>query len=215
MREGLFRKFTRKLRKGSNFDTRPDTCIYRAHSEVSNMNSTRSTKSVWGILLAFTFLVGIGVVSGTPAQAQVWGRNRQDGTWDRDRDDRYRNRDYRRDRRRDRRDNDGRWDRNRNDGYRRGGYGGYGNNGYNQAAQNQGYQDGLYTGSRDAQRRQSYNPQRSHFYKDGSSGYKNGQYLQVYRQGFLQGYRQGYQQYGGGRNGGYNNGRNNTWRLPW
>ncbi|HEV7798769.1 MAG TPA: hypothetical protein VGO73_11465, partial [Pyrinomonadaceae bacterium] len=88
--------------------------------------------------------------------------------------------------------------------------GGYGNNGYSQAAVNQGYQDGLYTGSSDAQRGQSYNPQRSHFYKDGNSGYNNGQYMQAYRQGFLQGYQQGFQQYGG-----YNNGRNNTRRLPW
>lgn len=42
---------------------------------------------------------------------------------------------------------------------------GYGN--IRQVAVNQGIQDGLYTGSRDAQRGQSCNPQRSHFYKNG------------------------------------------------
>ena len=41
----------------------------------------------------------------------------------------------------------------------------YGN--ISQIAFNQGVQDGAYTGSRDAQRGQNYNPQRSHFYRNG------------------------------------------------
>jgi len=49
----------------------------------------------------------------------------------------------------------------RDDRYGRGGYNEY------QIAANQGYQDGMYTGSNDAQRRQNYNPQRSHFYRNG------------------------------------------------
>jgi hypothetical protein len=63
---------------------------------------------------------------------------------------------------------------------------------------NQGYQNGLNTGARDAQRGQSYNPQRSHFYREASS--------QAFREGFMQGYDQSYRQYAG-NNGGY---RRNT-----
>ena len=79
---------------------------------------------------------------------------------------------------------------------------------------NQGYQDGIYTGSRDAQRGQSYNPQRSHFYRNGhgdNGGYGNSyQYQQAYRQGFVRGYDQGFRQYGG-----YNRGRGSNTRWPW
>jgi hypothetical protein len=96
-----------------------------------------------------------------------------------------------------------------------GGYGGYGN--ANQVAINQGYQDGLYTGSSDAQRRQSYDPQRSHFYRNGhgnSGGYYGGyQSEQAYRNGFLRGYDEGFR-----RNGGYNGNRRsngNYGRFPW
>jgi len=87
--------------------------------------------------------------------------------------------------------------------YNNGNYGTYGNNGgygnyggYNNQAQQQGYQYGLSTGSSDAQRGQSYSPQRSHYWKQASS--------QAFRAGFEQGYAQGYRQYGG-----YSNGRNN------
>ena len=148
------------------------------------------------ILLALSFLVGVGMVS--TASAQYWPNN-QDPNYRRDRD-RDRDRDYRR---------DDRWGRN----------GGY-NNAY-QIAANQGYQDGLYTGSNDAQRRQNYNPQRSHFYRNGGSNngiwggngrYGNSyQYQQAYRQGFLQGYNDGYQRYGGYRR---NNGRYNRSPFP-
>lgn len=84
-----------------------------------------------------------------------------------------------------------------------------------QIAANQGYQDGLYTGSNDAQRRQNYNPQRSHFYRNGhgdNGGYgrygNSYQFQDAYRQGFLRGYSEGYQRYGGNRRG---NGRYNRW----
>jgi hypothetical protein len=112
----------------------------------------------------------------------------------------------------------GRQDRNR-------GYGGYGGNGNTyQIAQQQGYSDGLNTGSADGQRGQSYDPQRSHYYKSGTDGYNSrfgnkGAYQQAFRQGFLQGYREGYQRYGNNR--GRNNGRNNNGRwnngrwFPW
>ncbi|HYX30262.1 MAG TPA: hypothetical protein VE863_17095 [Pyrinomonadaceae bacterium] len=140
------------------------------------------------ILLALAFLVGIGMVS--TASAQNWPYN-QDPNYRRDRD-RDRDRDYQRN--------------GRNGGY---------NNAY-QIAANQGYQDGLYTGQNDAARRQNYNPQRSHFYRNGhgdNGGYgnygrNNYQYQQAYRQGFMQGYNDGYQRYGGNRR---NNGRYNRW----
>jgi hypothetical protein len=99
----------------------------------------------------------------------------------------------------------------------RNGRGGYGNE--YQIAANQGYQDGMYTGSNDAQRRQNYNPQRSHFYRNGhgdNGGYgrygNSYQFQQAYRDGFLRGYNDGFQRYGGNRRG---NGRyNNRWPFP-
>jgi hypothetical protein len=98
----------------------------------------------------------------------------------------------------------------------------YGRNGGNsmyQMASQQGYQDGMYTGENDAAKRQSYNPQRSHFYRNGhgdngsygnNGRYSNNnyQFQQAYRQGFMQGYNDGYQRYGGNRR---NNGRSNHW----
>jgi hypothetical protein len=65
---------------------------------------------------------------------------------------------------------------------------------------NQGYQYGLNTGASDAQRRQSFSPQRSHYYQNASS--------QAFRNGFVQGYNAGYRQYSGYGNGNY--GRGNT-----
>ena len=163
------------------------------------------------ILAAMFFVVGLTLVSSTVAQAQWWpnatGQRQRDRDYRRDRD-----RDYRRDRddwrRRNRNRNDDDWRYGRNSGY-----------GISQAAVNQGIQDGLYTGSRDAQRGQSYNPQRSHFYRNGHGdndysrrqARSSYQYEQAYRQGFLRGYDQGFRQYGGYNRGGY--GTNNRW--PW
>jgi len=113
--------------------------------------------------------------------------------WQRDRrDDRYERR-------------DDRYDRNRNRNY-----------GYENARQ-QGYSYGLNVGSADAQRGQSYNPQRSKYWRNATEGYNSsygnkGQYKQVFRDAFEQGYREGFQRYGGnrGRNrGGIFN------RFPW
>ena len=88
--------------------------------------------------------------------------------------------------------------------------------GYNNQHIQQGYQQGLATGSVDAQRRQSYSPERSRYYRNAPS--------QAFRQGFVQGYDQGYRQYaaqtgngryGNGRygNGGYGNGGYNNQEL--
>jgi hypothetical protein len=161
------------------------------------MKSDYFRNRIGRILLALSFLVGVGLASTIAVQAQY--RRDQDPYYrrDNDRDQDWR---YRRD------------DRN----------GRYGN--VYQTAVNQGYQDGLYTGSNDAQRGQSYNPQRSHFYRNGHGGYggygnngRNGdryQYQQAYRDGFLRGYDEGFRRYGG-----YNRGRNNRnsgrWPFPW
>jgi hypothetical protein len=130
------------------------------------------------------------------ATAQQWPYGQDPYSRNRDRDQRNRGRD----------DRDG-----RNGGY---------NNAY-QIAANQGYQDGLYTGSSDGQKGQNYNPQRSHFYRNGHSdngGYgrygNSYQFQQAYRDGFLRGYQAGYQRYGGYNR--RNNGRsNNRWPFPW
>jgi len=141
------------------------------------------------IAAALLFMISIGVISSTSVQAQWWPQNRD--------------RDYRRDRDDDRY----RRDRDQNDDWR---YRRNGGGNYSQMAYQQGYQDGIYTGQNDGQRGQSYNPQRSHFYRNGhgdGGGYygNNGRYgdrqfQAAYRQGFLQGYNQGYQSYRGSRN---------------
>jgi len=168
------------------------------------MKLTYSNKTIGGFLLAFFMLCGIVAVSGSSAQAQYpYGQDpySRDRDYRRDRDDRYRDDRYRRD-----------------DRYGRGGY----NNAY-QIARQQGYSNGLSTGAADAQRGQSYNPQRSHFWKNGSDGYNSsygnrGQYKQVFRDAFVQGYREGYSRYGGYNNrrgNGNNNGRWGNGRWPW
>src|SRR5258708_1681515 len=178
-----------------------------------DMKSHYLSNKIGRILLAFSFIAGIGLVSSVAVQAQrPWDRDQdQDRQDQRDRNRSERDRNYRRGRdndyRRDR-DNDRDWDYDRNDQYNRnrgygnyGGYGGYGRYGNaSQIAINQGYQDGLYTGSGDAQRGQNYDPQRSHFYRNGhgNSGgyYGNGdQYQQAYRNGFLRGYDEGFRRY--------------------
>lgn len=60
-----------------------------------------------------------------------------------------------------------------------------------------GYNDGLYTGANDGRRGQTYDPERSRFYKrtpgyNPSKGSRDA-YQQAYLDGFLHGYREGYQ----------------------
>lgn len=171
---------------------------------------------IGGAILTFAFVFGISAVAGTTAQAQ----HRNNRAVQRQ-DDRY-NGAWRRNRNQDphrRYDRDGNlirnnraYGRSQNDGYgNNGGYAtnrGYGNNGSygnnggygnaNQVAMNEGYQYGLQTGASDAQRNQSFSPQRSRYYKNASS--------QAFRNGFVQGYNQGYRQYAGNRNGTYRRG---------
>ena len=152
-----------------------------------------SIKKFGGYFLAFFVVLGIATIAGSTAQAQYPGGYGRD-------------RDYRRDR-----------DYGRDDRYRRDDRNGY----YNsyQIAREQGYRNGLSTGAADAQRGQSFNPQRSHFWRNGTDGYSSrygnkGQYKQVFRDAFAQGYREGYSRYGGNNRRG-NNGRWGNGRLPW
>ena len=69
-----------------------------------------------------------------------------------------------------------------------------------QVARERGYSYGMNTGAADAQRGQSYNPQRSRYWRNGTEGYDNdfgnrGQYRQVFRNAFEQGYREGFQRF--------------------
>ncbi len=74
----------------------------------------------------------------------------------------------------------------------------YGNYQYSSNAYDRGYEEGLRTGASDGRRGQPYDPERSHFYRSGSSGFSSifgtrGSYQFAYRDGFLRGYEEGYQ----------------------
>lgn len=165
-----------------------------------------SSKKLVGYLMALFVVLGVATFGSSTTQAQY--------------PDYRRDRDYRRDDR-NRRDNDDRYRRDDDDRYRRDDrYGRNGGYGYDyQIAREQGYRNGLATGAADAQRGQSYNPQRSHFWRNGTDGYNSrygnrGQYKQIFRDAFVQGYREGYQRYGG-YNRRSNNGRWGNGRWPW
>jgi hypothetical protein len=200
------------------------------------MNTRRANGRLFGVLSVLSLLLGITFASSVTAQAQYpYGRDDQsnrdrDYRRDQDRDnDNDRDRDRRnRHRRRDDRDrnngnygndgnygnggyNNGRYGNGGNGGY---GNGGYGNYGYNvrQIAVDRGYQDGLNTGAGDAQRRQNYDPERSHYYRNATYGYSSSYgnreaYKSAYRDGFMRGYREGYSRYGGYGRGGYGGSR--------
>lgn len=149
------------------------------------MKLNYSSKKVGGYLLALFLILAFTTIASTSVQAQYpWGYER------RDRDDRYR------------RDRD--WDRN--DRNRRSAYG-------YQVARQQGYSYGMNVGAADAQRGQSYNPQRSRYYRNATEGYSSsfgnkGQYKQVFRDAFEQGYRDGWQRFAG-------NDRRGRWGRRW
>jgi len=174
-----------------------------------------SGKTVGGAMLTLALVLGITATSSVTAEAQYrnddrYERRQRDGRDRRDRNKRWR---HRRDRDDDRdwnrrngnwRRRDGRYDNNgvRNRGRGNGrGYGNrdiynnrgiYSNRGVynnNQVELDRGYRQGLSTGSSDAQRGQSYNPERSRYYRNPSS--------QAFREGFVRGYDQGYRQYAG------------------
>ena len=85
----------------------------------------------------------------------------------------------------------------------------YRNNSY-QIARQQGYSYGMNVGAADAQRGQSYNPQRSRYWRNATEGYNSyygnrGQYKQVFRNAFEQGYRDGFQRFAYDRRGRWGN----------
>jgi hypothetical protein len=53
---------------------------------------------------------------------------------------------------------------------------------------NQGYHDGLKTGSGDVRHRRSYNPERSHYFQEAGFG----NFGEAYRNGFARGYADGF-----------------------
>jgi hypothetical protein len=57
-----------------------------------------------------------------------------------------------------------------------------------EAAEQQGYHDGLKTGSEDGRKGKSYDPERSHYFHDAGFG----NFAEAYRSGFSRGYRDGY-----------------------
>ena len=94
-------------------------------------------------------------------------------------------------------------DRDRDDRYRDRNYG-------YQNARQQGYSYGMNVGAADAQRGESYSPQRSRYWKNATEGYNSsygnkGQYKQIFRDAFEQGYREGFQRYASNRRGRWDN----------
>jgi Ni/Co efflux regulator RcnB len=173
-------------------------------------------KRLGGAILGLALVLGALGATGTTAEAKNdkdKDQRSRNGKWDRDRearrgrdndgDDRqWRDRNRRDDRERGRGYNNGRYGYpgNNNGRYGNGnnngryGNGGYNNNGYEL---NRGYQQGLSTGASDAQRGQSYNPERSRYYRNAST--------QDFREGFVRGYDQGYRQYAGYNGGSRSN----------
>jgi hypothetical protein len=67
-------------------------------------------------------------------------------------------------------------------------------------------------GAADAQRRQSFNPRRSRYWRNATEGYRSsfgnkGQYKQAFRDAFEHGYREGFQRYAYNRGGRWDNRR--------
>ena len=94
-------------------------------------------------------------------------------------------------------------DRDRDDRYRDRNYS-------YQNARQQGYSYGMNVGAADGQRGESYNPQRSRYWKNATEGYNSsygnkGQYKQIFRDAFEQGYREGFQRYASNRRGRWDN----------
>ncbi len=171
-------------------------------------------KRFGGAILGLVLVLGATGVGVLTAQAQYqrngkwerdrnWRRDDNDRRWRNRRNDRLHGRGYNNGRYGYPGNNNGRYGNGRygngrydNGRYDNGRYGNYGNS----YELNRGYQQGISTGSSDARRGQSYNPQRSRYYRNPSS--------YEFRQGFVRGYDQGYRQYGGYNNGYYrsNNG---------
>jgi len=89
--------------------------------------------------------------------------------------------------------------------------------GYNSVAYDNGYRDGLEKGREDAGDRDSYDPVRHNWYRNGDRGYNSrygtrDQYKLVYRDGFEAGYDQAYRS--NARGGNYPS-QSGGLRIPW
>ncbi|MBA2733006.1 MAG: hypothetical protein H0U54_08975 [Acidobacteria bacterium] len=164
---------------------------------------------IGGAIFAFSLLLGIGIASSVPAQAQ-W----QDDQWRRDqREQRRRERENAREQRRRNRDND---DDNYGNGGYNDGYGNYGNNrrgrnsdGYGnyggsydlrQTALNAGFADGAKEGRKDRSRNERYDYTDESDFQKGTRDYSSRHgdrsiYQRYYREAFSHGYADGYAGY--------------------
>lgn len=142
------------------------------------MKGNRLLRRIGGFVLAALLLSGLAVMSGTTAQAQGRGRGGFRGGFGGGFGGRVRVvrpvrpffRGY---------------------GYAYGYPYGYYNQfvfSSSQAADNQGYKDGLKTGSSDARKGKSNDPQRSHYFQNAGFG----NFGEDYREGFLRGYSEGF-----------------------
>ncbi len=140
------------------------------------MNSKNVIRKVGGLLLAIALVLGVAMMSGTAVQAQrgFHGGGAFHGGGFR-----------------------GRGFIGPRLGYPYGyyGYWGYPYSYYSPYvfsnsgdAESQGYHDGLKTGSNDERRRQSYDPERSHYFKNAGFG----NFAEDYRAGFTRGYDEGF-----------------------
>jgi len=194
--------------------------------EKPKMTTINNRSKFGGALLAFSLLVGIGMMPSMTAQAQ----GRHNGEWkrrDRNRNENQdQNQDWRRNRNRnqDRDENRARHDdRDNRDGnngryndgtYNNGRYnnGTYNNGRYNNGTYNNGrYNNGGYNNSSQMALNQGYqaglntgasDAQRGQNYSPQRSHYYKDASSQQFRNGFVRGYDAGFRQYGGSNNNG-------------
>ncbi|MDT4952571.1 MAG: hypothetical protein QOJ02_709 [Acidobacteriota bacterium] len=153
------------------------------------MKSIHLKGTMGKVLLSFSLLLGIGIMSSMTAQAQY--RNDQ-GYWQNDRNDQQ-----------DRRDRNREWRRNRRD--RNGGNGdGYGNYGgsleLRQTALNAGFNEGNKAGRKDRQHGERYDFRDEREYQKATKDYSSrlgdrNTYQQYFREAFEHGYADGYNGY--------------------
>jgi hypothetical protein len=173
----------------------------------NEMKTTYLKKTVGGIILGFSLLLGIGIMS-TTTQAQY-----RDDRYEQERirqerirqeqirrqQEQYGRDQYGRDQDRNRRD--GWWNRNNRRGRDADGYGNYGGSfNLRQTALNAGFADGAKEGRRDRQNNDRYDFRDESNYQRGTRDYSSrlgdrGIYMRYYREAFEHGYADGYAGY--------------------
>jgi hypothetical protein len=156
------------------------------------MISNQFKRTFGGLILGFSLLLGIGIMSSTTVQAQY----RRD---DRYEEERYRQEQIRRDQQRNRRDDW--WNRNNRRGRDRDGYGNYGGSfDLRQTALNAGFADGAKEGRKDRRDGDRYDFRDEREYQKASRDYSSRLgdrwiYQRYYREAFEHGYADGYAGY--------------------